>query len=86
VPGKKFLGLFATGNMDLEWTGPLAATYPGPAATACSESNPTRPLAHLLLGALSESAMTIARASDPSAAMQASKREVARMLTALAAT
>jgi AcrR family transcriptional regulator len=47
---------------------------------------PTRPLAHLLLGALSESAMAIARAPDPSAAMQASKREIARLLTALAST
>src|SRR5262245_44793940 len=42
-PGQKFLGLFATGNMDLEWTGPLAKPYPGPAATACTESNPARP-------------------------------------------
>ncbi len=38
-----FLGLFAPGNMDLEWTGPLAAPYPGPAATACTESNSARP-------------------------------------------
>jgi alkaline phosphatase len=43
VPATKFLGLFTTGNMDLEWTGPLAAPYPGPAATACTESNPARP-------------------------------------------
>jgi alkaline phosphatase/streptomycin-6-phosphatase len=42
-PGQKTLGLFASGNMDLEWTGPLAAPYPGPAATACTISNPTRP-------------------------------------------
>jgi len=42
-PGGKFLGLFAPVNMDLEWTGPLAKPYPGPAATACTESNPTRP-------------------------------------------
>ena len=41
--GRKYLGLFSTGNMDLEWTGPLAAPYPGPAATACTESNPLRP-------------------------------------------
>ena len=41
--GRKYLGLFSTGNMDLEWTGPLAAPYPGPAATACTESNPQRP-------------------------------------------
>jgi alkaline phosphatase len=42
-PGQKFLGLFHPSNMDLEWTGPLAAPYPGPAATACTESNPARP-------------------------------------------
>jgi alkaline phosphatase len=42
-PGQKLLGLFSSGNMDLEWTGPLAAPYPGPAPTACTESNPARP-------------------------------------------
>jgi alkaline phosphatase len=42
-PGRKVLGLFAPGNMDLEWTGPLAAPYPGPAATSCTMSNPARP-------------------------------------------
>ena len=42
-PGTKFLGLFHPSNMDLEWTGPLAAPYPGPAATACTETNPARP-------------------------------------------
>lgn len=42
-PNKRFLGLFTPGNMDLEWTGPLASPYPGPAATACTESNPARP-------------------------------------------
>ena len=41
--GRKYLGLFSASNMDLEWTGPLAAPYPGPAATACTESNPQRP-------------------------------------------
>jgi len=43
TPGKKFLGLFSAGNMDLEWTGPLAKPYPGPAATACTETNGARP-------------------------------------------
>jgi alkaline phosphatase len=42
-PGTKFLGLFHPSNMDLEWTGALATPYPGPAASACTESNPTRP-------------------------------------------
>jgi alkaline phosphatase len=44
VPGTKFLGLFAPVNMDLEWTRPLAAPYPGPAATTCTESNSARPV------------------------------------------
>ena len=47
---------------------------------------PTRPLAHFLLGALSESAMAIARAPDPAATMEASKRELGRLLAALAAS
>lgn len=42
-PAKPFLGLFTPANMDLEWTGPLAAPYPGPAPTACTPSNPARP-------------------------------------------
>ena len=41
--GSKFLGLFSPSNMDLEWTGPLASPYPGPAITSCTESNATRP-------------------------------------------
>ena len=45
-----------------------------------------RPLAHFLLGALSESAMAIARAPDPASTMQASKRELTRLLAALAST
>ena len=42
-PGSKVLGLFTAGNMDLEWSGPLATPYPGPAATACTNPNPSRP-------------------------------------------
>jgi alkaline phosphatase len=38
-PGKPFLGLFAPVNMDLEWSGPLASPYPGPAATTCSPNS-----------------------------------------------
>ncbi|MBY0275139.1 alkaline phosphatase [Candidatus Binatia bacterium] len=41
-PGTKLLGLFSTGNMSLEWTGPGAAPYPGPDATTCTRSNPAR--------------------------------------------
>lgn len=43
APGTKLLGLFSAGNMSLEWTGPGAAPYPGPDATACTRSNPARP-------------------------------------------
>jgi hypothetical protein len=47
---------------------------------------PTRPLAHLLLGALAESAMVIARSADQQTAMQAARRELTRILAALAAS
>jgi alkaline phosphatase len=43
TPTKPFLGLFAAGNMDLEWSGPLAAPYPGPAPTTCTAPDPARP-------------------------------------------
>ena len=43
TPDKPFLGLFAASNMELNWTGPLASPYPGPAPTTCTPSNPTRP-------------------------------------------
>src|SRR5262245_17869857 len=43
APGTRFLGLFAAANMDLEWTGPLAAPYPGPVASACTKSHAARP-------------------------------------------
>ncbi|MEW6737460.1 MAG: TetR family transcriptional regulator [Acidobacteriota bacterium] len=45
---------------------------------------PVEPLAHLLLGALSECAMAIARAPDAKATMQEARRELDRLLTALA--
>jgi alkaline phosphatase len=35
--GKPVLGLFNTGNMSLEWTGPAASVGKGNAATACTE-------------------------------------------------
>ncbi len=40
---RRFLGVFAPSNMDLEWTGPLATPYPGPPATACTAPDPARP-------------------------------------------
>jgi AcrR family transcriptional regulator len=45
---------------------------------------PVEPLAHFLLGALSESAMAIARAPKPKAAMADVQRELQRLLRALA--
>ncbi len=59
TPGTKLLGLFAAGNMDLEWTGPLAAPYPGPAATACTESNPARPAAEPHLSDMTAKAIAL---------------------------
>ena len=41
---QRVLGLFTAGNMDLEWTGPLAAPYPANTTpVSCTESNPARP-------------------------------------------
>jgi alkaline phosphatase len=58
-PGTKFLGLFTGGNMDLEWTGPLAAPYPGPAPTACTEANPARPATEPHLAAMTTKAIEL---------------------------
>jgi alkaline phosphatase len=58
-PGTPFLGLFASGNMDLEWTGPLAAPYPGPAPTSCTESNPARPATMPHLSAMTAKAIEL---------------------------
>jgi AcrR family transcriptional regulator len=46
---------------------------------------PVDPLAHMLLGALSESAMAIARAQDPTAMAAAARKEIRHLLQALAA-
>ncbi|GAB1639765.1 alkaline phosphatase [Krasilnikovia sp. MM14-A1259] len=41
---QRVLGLFSAGNMDLEWTGPLAAPFPANTTpVACTQSNPARP-------------------------------------------
>jgi alkaline phosphatase len=58
-PGQPFLGLFAPVNMDLEWTGPLAAPYPGPAPTACTPSNPARPTTQPHLSAMTQKAIDL---------------------------
>jgi AcrR family transcriptional regulator len=44
---------------------------------------PTRPLAHLLFGALCESAMMVAREPDPSAALKAATKELGELLHGL---
>lgn len=48
-------------------------------------SRPVEPLTHLLVGALSQAAMAIARAKDPALTMRDTRREVERLLEALAA-
>ena len=45
---------------------------------------PADPLTHLLLGALSQAAMAIARADDPAVTMRETRREVDRLLAGLA--
>jgi AcrR family transcriptional regulator len=47
---------------------------------------PTRPLAHLLFGALCESAMMIAREPDPAAALEAATHELGELLRGLSIT
>jgi AcrR family transcriptional regulator len=47
-------------------------------------SRPTGPLAHMLMGALNEGAMMVARAKDQRGAMQEVAREVESLLAALA--
>jgi alkaline phosphatase len=58
-PGTKLLGLFAPVNMDLEWTGALAAPFPGPPAAACTESNPARPATMPHLSAMTAKAIEL---------------------------
>jgi AcrR family transcriptional regulator len=48
------------------------------------EPRPARPLAHLLFGAVCESAMLVARASDQPAALRDAAAELGRLLGALA--
>jgi alkaline phosphatase len=63
---KPFLGLFAPVNMDLEWTGPLATPYPGPAATTCTESNPARPSTQPHLSDMTKKAIQLLEAKSRS--------------------
>jgi alkaline phosphatase len=56
---KPFLGLFSSGNMDLEWTGPLASPYPGPAPTTCTPSNPARPATEPHLAGMTKQAIEL---------------------------
>ena len=59
VPGAKFLGLFASGNMDQEWTGPIAAPYPGPPATTCNRPNANYPQAEPHLSGMTAKAIDL---------------------------
>ncbi len=58
VPDRKFLGLFAVGNMDLEWTGPAAAPYPGPDPTTCTVST-ARPASQPHLSVMTAKALAL---------------------------
>jgi alkaline phosphatase len=56
----KVLGLFSPGNMDLEWTGPLAAPFPANTTPVrCTESNPARPATMPHLSQLTTSALSL---------------------------
>jgi alkaline phosphatase len=59
TPTRPFLGLFSAGNIGLEWTGPLAAPYPGPAATACTPANPARPATEPHLADMTTKALSL---------------------------
>jgi alkaline phosphatase len=63
-PSKPFLGLFAPVNMDLEWTGPLASPYPGPAATTCTTSNVARPATEPHLSGMTAKALDLLEAKS----------------------
>jgi alkaline phosphatase/streptomycin-6-phosphatase len=54
---KPVLGLFNTGNMSLEWTGPAASTGKGNAPTACSEGQ--RPANEPSLAAMTKRAIDL---------------------------
>ena len=58
-PSQKVLGLFSAGNMDLEWTGPLASPYPGPAPQSCVTSNPARPATEPHLNEMTDKALSL---------------------------
>jgi alkaline phosphatase len=64
-PGTKLLGLFAAGNLDPVWTGPLAQPYPGPPATPCTETNPARPAGTPHLAAMTAGALRLLSAPVP---------------------
>jgi alkaline phosphatase len=60
TPKQKVLGLFTPGNMDLEWTGPLAQAFPaGTTPTACTASNPARPTTQPHLADMTRKAITL---------------------------
>jgi alkaline phosphatase/streptomycin-6-phosphatase len=55
--GKPVLGLFNTGNMSLEWTGPAAATGKGNAPVPCTEGQ--RPASEPSLAAMTQKAIDL---------------------------
>jgi alkaline phosphatase len=60
TPSQKVLGLFTPGNMDLEWTGPLAQAFPaGTTPTSCTQSNPDRSAAQPHLAEMTSKAISL---------------------------
>lgn len=62
---QQVLGLFSTGNMDVEWTGPAAAAYPAnTTAVRCTESNPARPATAPHLSDMTRKALDLLQAKS----------------------
>jgi alkaline phosphatase/streptomycin-6-phosphatase len=62
VPGRKLLGLFATGNMTLEWKGERAAPDPGSGPQRCIEQQ--RPAHEPSVAAMTRKAIELLDVSD----------------------
>jgi len=62
VPGRKLLGLFAPGNLTLEWTGERATAYPGSGPQRCVEQQ--RPNREPSLAAMTHTAIELLAAGD----------------------
>jgi len=68
-PGTKVLGLFSSGNMPTEWTGPAATPYttdtaPNTVPVRCTESNPDRPATNPHLSDMTARAIDLLEAQE----------------------